>query len=85
MSIMILTLTCNPVPSYEQPSGYKPAPLDLSQVFLSPTHKEVVDLLAENDHNVWARECIKQGWTHGDQQVYIVFVRHQHALATHIH
>ncbi|XP_071336383.1 ryanodine receptor 2 isoform X3 [Trachinotus anak] len=53
---------------YEQPSGYRPSPLDLSQVFLSPAHEEVVNLLAENDHNVWARERIKQGWTYGAQQ-----------------
>ncbi|XP_028459753.1 LOW QUALITY PROTEIN: ryanodine receptor 2 [Perca flavescens] len=53
---------------YEQPSGYRPAPVDMSQVFLSPAHDEVVNLLAENDHNVWARERIKQGWTYGAQQ-----------------
>ncbi|CAJ1067174.1 ryanodine receptor 2 [Xyrichtys novacula] len=53
---------------YEQPSGYKPAPLDLSQVFLSSVHEELAKLLAENDHNVWARERIKQGWTYGAQQ-----------------
>lgn len=57
---------------YEQPSGYRPAPLDLSQVFLSPAHEEVVNLLAENDHNVWARERIKQGWTYGAQQVSVL-------------
>ncbi|XP_073337843.1 ryanodine receptor 2 [Pagrus major] len=53
---------------YEQPSGYRPAPVDLSHVFLTTAHQEVVNLLAENDHNVWARERIKQGWTHGGQQ-----------------
>ncbi|XP_070696712.1 ryanodine receptor 2 [Pempheris klunzingeri] len=53
---------------YEQPSGYRPAPVDLSKVFLSQAHEEVVNLLAENDHNVWARERIKQGWTYGVQQ-----------------
>ncbi|XP_071766090.2 ryanodine receptor 2-like [Centroberyx gerrardi] len=53
---------------YEQPSGYRPAPVDLSQVFLSPALEEVVELLAENDHNVWARERIRQGWTYGVQQ-----------------
>ncbi|XP_071061794.1 ryanodine receptor 2 isoform X1 [Pseudochaenichthys georgianus] len=53
---------------YEQPSGYRPSPVDPLQVFLSPAHEEVVDLLAENDHNVWARERIKQGWTHSPQQ-----------------
>ncbi|KAM8858472.1 ryanodine receptor 2 isoform 5-T9 [Spinachia spinachia] len=53
---------------YEQPNGYTPAPLDLSQVFLSTAHEEVVDLLAENAHNVWARGRIRQGWTYGAQQ-----------------
>uniref|UniRef100_A0A671YWR5 Ryanodine receptor 2 n=1 Tax=Sparus aurata TaxID=8175 RepID=A0A671YWR5_SPAAU len=51
-----------------QPSGYRPAPVDLSHVFLTPAHQEVVNLLAESDHNVWARERIKQGWTYGCQQ-----------------
>ncbi|XP_051816036.1 ryanodine receptor 2 [Acanthochromis polyacanthus] len=53
---------------YEQLSGYRPAPIDLSQVFLTSAHEEVVNLLAENEHNVWARERVKQGWTHGAQQ-----------------
>uniref|UniRef100_A0A3P8S6G8 Ryanodine receptor 2 n=1 Tax=Amphiprion percula TaxID=161767 RepID=A0A3P8S6G8_AMPPE len=53
---------------YEQLSGYRPAPIDFSQVFLTAAHEEVVNLLAENEHNVWARERIKQGWTHGAQQ-----------------
>ncbi|XP_047191096.1 ryanodine receptor 2-like isoform X3 [Scophthalmus maximus] len=53
---------------YEQPSGYRPAPVDLSQVSLSPAHEELVNLLAENDHNLWARERIRQGWTHGATQ-----------------
>ncbi|XP_075894426.1 ryanodine receptor 2 [Nelusetta ayraudi] len=53
---------------YEQPSGYRPAPLDLSEVFLSSEQQEVVSLLAENDHNAWARERIRQGWTYGAQQ-----------------
>ncbi|KAF3708096.1 Ryanodine receptor 2 [Channa argus] len=53
---------------YEQPSGYRPAPVDLNQVFVSPANEEVVNLLAENDHNVWSRERIKQGWTYGAQQ-----------------
>lgn len=56
---------------YEQPGGYRPAPVDLSQVLLSSEHQEVVNLLAENDHNVWARERIAQGWTYGTQQVHV--------------
>uniref|UniRef100_A0A3Q3K423 Ryanodine receptor 2b (cardiac) n=1 Tax=Monopterus albus TaxID=43700 RepID=A0A3Q3K423_MONAL len=53
---------------YEQATGYRPSPVDLSQIFLSTAHENVVNLLAENEHNVWARERIKQGWTYGTQQ-----------------
>ncbi|KAM3606327.1 uncharacterized protein V6R79_014397 [Siganus canaliculatus] len=53
---------------YEQPGGYRPSPVDFSHIFLSQAHEEAVNLLAENDHNVWARERIKQGWTNGAQQ-----------------
>lgn len=50
---------------YLQSNGYKPAPLDLSQITLNQKMDELVDLLAENTHNVWARERIHQGWTYG--------------------
>jgi ryanodine receptor 2 len=50
---------------YLQSNGYKPAPLDLSAIELTPKMEELVDRLAENTHNVWARERISQGWTYG--------------------
>lgn len=53
-------------------NGYKPAPLDLSEVKLLPSQEILVDKLAENAHNVWAKERIKQGWTYGIQQVKII-------------
>ena len=40
---------------YLQSNGFKPAPLDLSAVELSSKMEELVDKLAENTHNVWAR------------------------------
>lgn len=52
-------------------NGYKPTPLDLSEVKLLPSQEILVDKLAENAHNVWAKERIKQGWTYGIQQVKI--------------
>lgn len=55
--------------SYLQPNGYKPTPMDLTQIQLSDRMKELVELLAENTHNVWARERIKQGWTYGINEV----------------
>ncbi|KAM6461143.1 ryanodine receptor 3 [Liasis olivaceus] len=54
--------------NYMMSNGYKPAPLDLSEVKLIPSQDILVDKLAENAHNVWAKERIKQGWTYGIQQ-----------------
>nr|XP_055028682.1 ryanodine receptor 3 isoform X6 [Misgurnus anguillicaudatus] len=54
--------------NYMMSNGYKPAPLDLSDVKLTPGQELLVDKLAENAHNVWAKDRIKQGWTYGIQQ-----------------
>ncbi|XP_035704010.1 ryanodine receptor isoform X5 [Folsomia candida] len=50
---------------FMQPNGYKPAPLDLSAITLTPKLEELVDALAENTHNIWAKERISEGWTYG--------------------
>ncbi|XP_052001465.1 LOW QUALITY PROTEIN: ryanodine receptor 3 [Xyrauchen texanus] len=54
--------------NYMMSNGYKPTPLDLSDVKLTPAQELLVDKLAENAHNVWAKDRIKQGWTYGIQQ-----------------
>lgn len=46
-------------------NGYKPAPYNLSTVTLNPKMEKLVEQLAENAHNVWAKDRIKQGWTYG--------------------
>lgn len=51
-------------------NGYKPTPLDLAEIKLTPGQELLVDKLAENAHNVWAKDRIKQGWTYGIQQVH---------------
>ncbi|XP_016377141.1 ryanodine receptor 2 [Sinocyclocheilus rhinocerous] len=53
---------------YQLSSGYKPAPMDLIHIKLASTQEAMVDKLAENAHNVWARDRIRQGWTYGVQQ-----------------
>uniref|UniRef100_A0A8C7MA18 Ryanodine receptor 3 n=1 Tax=Oncorhynchus kisutch TaxID=8019 RepID=A0A8C7MA18_ONCKI len=53
---------------YVMSNGYKPTPLDLSEEKLTAGHEVLVDKLAENAHNVWAKDRIKQGWTYGIQQ-----------------
>ena len=55
--------------SYVMTNGYKPTPLELSEVKLNAGQELLVDKLAENAHNVWAKDRIKQGWTYGIQQV----------------
>lgn len=55
--------------SYVMTSGYKPAPLDLSHVKLTPNQNQLVEKLAENGHNVWARDRVRQGWTYSIVQV----------------
>lgn len=56
---------------YELWNGYKPAPVDQSRVVLTAAQEELVDKLAENEHNIWARDLIRQGWSYGPQQVQI--------------
>lgn len=49
---------------YLQSNGYKPAPLDLSSSELTQKMNQLVELLAENIHNIWAAEKISLKWTY---------------------
>ena len=44
---------------------YVPKPLDTSQIELSQELKELTELLAENVHDIWAKQRIMEGWTYG--------------------
>lgn len=61
-----------PNEAFMQSNGYKPAPLDLTAVNLSPKMEELVDQLAENTHNLWSKERIQQGWTYGLNEVFFI-------------
>ena len=54
-------------------NGYKPGPIDLNHVKLTPNQNQLVEKLAENGHNVWARDRVRQGWTYSIVQVIISF------------
>ena len=54
---------------YQQSNGYLPKPLDLSVVTVPEDLMELVNMLAENNHNVWAMERIKEGWKYGSATV----------------
>uniref|UniRef100_A0A915B3X3 Ryanodine receptor n=2 Tax=Parascaris TaxID=6254 RepID=A0A915B3X3_PARUN len=51
--------------NYQQSNGYKPQPLDAREIVLGEEMMPLVDALAKNTHNVWAKEKIKRGWTFG--------------------
>lgn len=47
---------------------YHPAPIDTTQIELTPEIKEIVERLAENVHDTWAKERIADGWTYGPRR-----------------
>jgi ryanodine receptor 2 len=42
-----------------------PAPLDTSAVALDPGLVELAEKLAENAHEIWSQQRLKDGWTYG--------------------
>lgn len=49
-------------------TAYDPQPLDLSDVKLERELTELREAIAENAHEVWARERKKEGWTYGPKR-----------------
>ncbi len=47
---------------------YQPKPIDVSNIELSETLIALQEKLAENAHEVWSQERIKQGWTYGKKR-----------------
>lgn len=47
---------------------YVPQPIDTSKVKLSGPILELVERLARNTHEVWARKRIADGWTYGTER-----------------
>jgi RyR domain-containing protein len=46
-------------------TAYKPRTIDTSHVQLPPGLEELVERLAENNHDHWARKRIDEGWRYG--------------------
>ena len=44
---------------------YQPQPIDVGDVALDPSLNALVEALAENVHDTWARGRMDQGWTYG--------------------
>lgn len=47
---------------------YVPRPVDTSGVELPEELVQLVEEMAKNVHEVWARERIAQGWTYGEER-----------------
>ena len=48
--------------------NYEPKPIDTSKVVLPAELDELVEKLARNVHDVWAKSRIDEGWTYGEQR-----------------
>ena len=46
-------------------SRFNPSPIDTSSIALTRELQELVELLAENTHHVWARQRLLDGWSYG--------------------
>lgn len=47
---------------------YEPNPKDTSNITLPPSILALAEKLAENAHDVWARQRMEQGWTYGPER-----------------
>ena len=47
---------------------YTPKPISTEEVTLPPELGALVEQLAENNHDHWARQRIEAGWTYGSQR-----------------
>lgn len=49
-------------------TDYAPKPIPTDHVALSDEVLELVELLAENAHEIWASERLRDGWKYGPQR-----------------
>lgn len=47
---------------------YQPKPIDTSHIELPDELSDLIEKLAENNHDIWAMQRIKEGWTYGPQR-----------------
>lgn len=47
---------------------YTPNPLNTSKIVLPEEITALVELLAQNNHDIWAAERINQGWSYGEKR-----------------
>jgi len=47
---------------------YQPAPINTTNIALNEEQLELVELLAKNNHEIWARQRLRDGWTYGPER-----------------
>ena len=47
---------------------YRPKPIDTSSVVLPEEISELIEKLAENTHDIWSEQRLKDGWTYGTER-----------------
>lgn len=47
---------------------YQPTPIPTADIELPPALVALTERLAENAHDLWARQRLDDGWTHGPQR-----------------
>ncbi|MBO4961937.1 MAG: hypothetical protein J6C80_06890 [Flavobacteriales bacterium] len=45
---------------------YLPSPVDTSNIYLPEELNKLIEQMAKNVHEVWAKNRIEQGWTYGE-------------------
>ena len=49
-------------------TNYLPQPMDTSDVVLPDQLNDLVEQMAKNVHEVWAKSRMEQGWTYGAER-----------------
>jgi hypothetical protein len=49
-------------------NDYQPRPIETNAIELSAEIQELIERLAENTHDVWARQRLQDGWTYGTER-----------------
>jgi hypothetical protein len=47
---------------------YQPGPIDNSKIELSGDLQSLIELLARNNHELWAKRRIEEGWKYGPKR-----------------
>ncbi len=47
---------------------YSPTPIDTSKIVLPDELMDLIEHLAENNHDIWAKQRTQEGWTYGTKR-----------------